>query len=601
MPVKILTTLLLLFTLLPAWIPSTAPAPVQTIRAMYVADVIALDSAAASLQRAVSGQLPERVLHKRFRLVRLAYKQTEWLTEALYPFSARQLNGPPVPEGELEGGAGRQIDPEGFQVVEEMLFPYDPARQPDVLKQLVNIRQTIRLLWQVGTSAQLTDSKLFDALRLQLFRIITLGISGFDSPVDRQSLPEAAVTIRTIRRVLAQYPVAEANPELVTEINSLLNLAEKCLRRSSFDRFDRLDFIRTVANPLGEALAEAQKTLQIPVVTGRRMLATSARTLSDSGIFDPYVFAPVGSPKPTPDRIALGRMLFESTLLSDNSRSLTSRSCASCHQPERAFTDGQATTLALGSAHDRIKRNTPTLLHAGLQGFQFLDARSLTIEEQIHDVLNNPREMGGSWPAAIRAIKADPAVMALFRRAYGEQAVSRETVSNAVAHYVRSLARFDTCFDRYMRHDPTAQLTSTEQLGFNLFMGKAKCGTCHFYPIFNGTVPPDYKRTESEVIGVPATVEERSVSPDSGRYGVTRLAIHLRAFKIPGLRHVALTAPYMHNGVYRTLEQVIDFYDKGGGNGLGFMLPNQTLPDQKLALTPREKQALIAFLHTLSY
>lgn len=599
MPLAVRLLYILLLTMLPAWRPSPDLAPVQTIRAMYVADVVALDSATAVLYRAVNAEKPPRVIRQRFRQARLAYKRIEWLTEALYPFSARQLNGPPVPEGELEGGVGRQVDPQGFQVLEETLFPYNPAEKEIALAQLAYIQCATRLLWQVGTSAPLTDSKVFDALRLQLFRIITLGISGFDSPVDQRSLPEAAMSLQTLQRVLALYPVATADPALSHELNRLFTEAGNRLRRSSFNRFDRLVFIRTVANPLGEALAEAQQALHIPVVTGRRMLATSARTLSDSGIFDPYVFAPVGSPKPTPDRIALGKMLFESTLLSDNSRPLTQRSCAGCHQPERAFTDGQTTALALGSAHDRIKRNTPTLLHAGLQVFQFLDARSLTIEEQIDDVLTNPREMGGSWRGALKAIQADAAVMAAFGRAYGSLPVSRETVSNAMAHYVRSLTGFNTRFDRYMRHDPTAQLTSTEQLGFNLFMGKAKCGTCHFYPIFNGTVPPDYVRTESEVIGVPATADNRRVSPDSGRYGVTRLAIHLRAFKIPGIRGIANTAPYMHNGVYQTLEQVIDFYDKGGGNGLGFALPNQTLPDQKLALTPREKEALIAFLRAL--
>ncbi|OIN57016.1 cytochrome c peroxidase [Arsenicibacter rosenii] len=594
-----LSLLILLLASLPAWRPPADLAPGQTIRAMYVADVVALDSATAGLYRAVSGGKSPGGIRQRFRQARLAYKRIEWLTEALYPYSARRLNGPPVPEGELEGGVGQQINPEGFQVIEETLFPYDPGEKTAVLTQLTRIRQTIRLLWQVSTSVQLTDSKVFDAMRLQLFRIITLGISGFDSPVDRQSLPEASVSMQALRRVLAHYPVAEADPALAGKLDRLFAKAGRLLRRSSFEGFDRLVFIRTVANPLGEALAETQQKLHIPVLTGRRMLAASARTLSDSGIFDPYVFAPVGSPKPTPDRIALGKMLFSGTLLSDNARPLTRRSCAGCHQPERAFTDGQTTALVLGSAHDRIRRNTPTLLQAGLQVFQFLDARSLTIEEQIHDVLNNPREMGGSWPAALNAIQADAAVMAAFRRAYGGLAVSRETISNAIAHYVRSLTGFNTRFDRYMRCDPATQLTTEEQQGFNLFMGKAKCGTCHFYPIFNGTVPPDYTRTESEVIGVPATADNRSVSPDSGRYGVTRLAIHLRAFKIPGIREAANTAPYMHNGVYPTLEQVIDFYDKGGGNGLGFGLPNQTLPDQKLSLTPHEKRALIAFLRTL--
>ncbi len=98
---------------------------------------------------------------------------------------------------------------------------------------------------------------------------------------------------------------------------------------------------------------------------------------------------------------------------------------------------------------------------------------------------------------------------------------------------------------------------------------------------------------------MPATPDERRIDPDSGRYLTTKLAIHARAFKIPTVRQVAKTAPFMHNGVYQTLAQVVDFYDRGGGRGVGFSLANQTLPDDKLNLTTSEKRALVAFMNSL--
>jgi len=102
------------------------------------------------------------------------------------------------------------------------------------------------------------------------------------------------------------------------------------------------------------------------------------------------------------------------------------------------------------------------------------------------------------------------------------------------------------------------------------------------------------------VLGVPATALARTLDPDLGKYNTTRFNLHRNAFKTPTVRNIAQTAPYMHNGVYQTLAEVVDFYNKGGGKGLGFSLENQTLPSDKLNLTPRERKALTAFMKALS-
>jgi cytochrome c peroxidase len=130
-------------------------------------------------------------------------------------------------------------------------------------------------------------------------------------------------------------------------------------------------------------------------------------------------------------------------------------------------------------------------------------------------------------------------------------------------------------------------------------MGKGKCATCHFFPLFNGTVPPAYQETESEVLGAPATAAGKEVDSDVGKFVLTEREPHRYAFKTPTVRHVSKTAPYMHNGVYKTLEEVVDFYNNGGGNGLGFNLENQTLPFDELNLTINEKKALVAFMRVL--
>jgi cytochrome c peroxidase len=136
--------------------------------------------------------------------------------------------------------------------------------------------------------------------------------------------------------------------------------------------------------------------------------------------------------------------------------------------------------------------------------------------------------------------------------------------------------------------------------GFNLFMGKTKCATCHYMPLFNGTFPPRYIFVESEVIGVPHSMANTTIDDDMGRYDILHTGAFRHAFKITTVRNAARTAPYMHNGVFKTLQQVMDFYNKGGGIGLGFKIDNQTLPAEKLDLTQKEQDDVIAFVKSLN-
>jgi cytochrome c peroxidase len=179
--------------------------------------------------------------------------------------------------------------------------------------------------------------------------------------------------------------------------------------------------------------------------------------------------------------------------------------------------------------------------------------------------------------------------------------VTSRALRLAIAAYVRSLTRVSAPFDRAVRGDSTA-LGAEARDGFNLFMGKARCGTCHFAPLFGGAMPPSFAENEPEVIGVPERSRARRpvVDPDSGRFNVRRIDQHLHAFKTPSLRNVALTAPYMHNGAFPTLESVVDFYDAGGGTGIGATVSHQTLPADSLHLSVREKRAIIAFMRALT-
>jgi cytochrome c peroxidase len=243
-----------------------------------------------------------------------------------------------------------------------------------------------------------------------------------------------------------------------------------------------------------------------------------------------------------------------------------------------------------------VKRNTPTLSNIAFQRSFFYDSRVSYLEDQAVAVITNENEMHGSLEKSVLDLKKSKKYIANFKKAFPNKEITSFAIKNVLASYIRSLSNYDSKFDGYMRGEN--QLNLDEIAGFNLFAGKAKCATCHFIPLTNGTVPPNFDRSESEVLGVPG--RNKKLDIDFGKYDLTHAEVNRYSFKTPTIRNIALTAPYMHNGVFKTLEEVVDFYDGGGGEGLGFNLPNQTLPTDKLNLTPSEKKQLIAFMKTLT-
>lgn len=276
----------------------------------------------------------------------------------------------------------------------------------------------------------------------------------------------------------------------------------------------------------------------------------------------------------TADKIALGAALFGDPRLSGNGR----RTCAGCHQPERAYTDGRRQALALSGA--RLRRNTPSLWNLAWSKQLFWDGRAPSLEEQVQKPIEAADEMGGDWPAIMRRLEADEAMLARFRSAFPDEPnISRTTVARALASYLRSLVSPPTRFDVWIEGDPDA-LSAAEARGFGLFVGKAGCVLCHVGWRFTDDRFHD--------IGLPGT--------DPGRGGVVGGTPGLMAFRTPGLRELARTAPYMHDGSKPTLAAVLDHYT-------GRFVPRPSLAtnmNRGLRLNAAEKADLVAFLTTLS-
>jgi cytochrome c peroxidase len=533
----------------------------------------------------------EKQLQQLFRDTRLAYKKFEWAAEYYMPIQTRFINGPPVQEVKLDGSV---FAPAGLQVIENYLFPkYDKAKNKELVAQLKLLKTNCNKYKLYFTNQDVLNWQVFDAARQQVFRVQTLGITDFDNPLLQNSLIESATSLESITRVLSYYADGNDSSKLISQLTACINYLRN---NNHFNSFNRASFITDYSNPVCISILNLSTALKIPLVKYNRLLNQEAKTLFDKNAFNVNAYASDPSFYITDKKVALGRKLFADPVLSGTQ----TRSCQSCHQPEKAFTDGFTRNTVINT-NTLLRRNTPTLINAALQPAQFADLRATMLEDQVLDVVENKQEMHGSMKQATARLYSNKVYRQMFHDAFPKidtVGIPVYEVTNAIGSYIRSLVMLNSRFDEYMRGNKAA-MNQAEINGFNLFMGKAKCATCHYMPLFNGTLPPKFIRIESEVIGVPRYVKGTSLDTDMGRYNLVKVDSYRHAFKITTVRNAAQTAPYMHNGVFTTLEQVVDFYNKGGGAGMGLKVDNQTLAADKLNLSPKECNELVAFMKSL--
>jgi len=530
----------------------------------------------------------EKAIKQSFLLARAKYKQLEYYIEYFFPSTAVMLNGAPIDEIEL--GENLIENPTGFQVMEEIIYE-EPSKENrlELLNEIKKMQLNLQRVSRFNEQYQLTDAQLFDAIRLEIFRITSLGITGFDTPAALQAIPETASALKGIEDVLVKYD-ASANKTIAPAIAYLNN-------NPDFNSFDRLTFITAYLDPISKHINLLRIEKKIPTAASGSALRDDAVTMFQPNAFNVNKFVGNSTLFINDDKIALGKTLFNDPVLSNGGK----RSCATCHHQSLAFTDGLTKAAAI-SKGETLLRNTPTLTYAGLQRGFFYDLKAGTLEDQALDVVHHKQEMDGSLAQASARINTSKTYSTLFQKAYQDKTgkVDPWKIQHALASYIRSLSPFNSKFDRYMRGDKK-QLNEEEKKGFNLFMGKAKCGSCHFAPLFNGTPAPLFIKSEAEVLGVPASTDtiKPKIDQDLGRYALYAYPQYKHAFKTSTLRNITKTAPYMHNGVYKTLEQVMDFYNRGGGAGMGITVDNQTLAADKLNLSNTEIKQIIAFLGTL--
>jgi cytochrome c peroxidase len=591
--------------------------PLVLIKKQYAKDLEKMELSIRELSELSKslkeGQGTTEQLQSHFLNTRLQFKRLEFLLDYFDPFLVvKSINGAPLPKLEPNIPEINVIQPNGLQRLDELIFSENPkAEVEDIIHLSTKLEKVFEQTKAYQLRKQFQHRYVFEALRYGVIRLYTLGLTGFDTPGSVHAIPDAIAATKSMQESFQIYQniTPAAQIEAWENINNLFKNSLTYLENNNdFDTFDRLFFLKTYTNPLYAALYGFQKTLNIEFSEEVDQTLSAhnyhSQNLFDKQFFNPSFFTEIAeSDLNDSKKIELGKILFFDPILSRNME----MSCASCHHPEKAFTDGLPKSKS-NRPGKFTRRNSPTLVNVTYSTRYFLDLREYDLERQIKHVMHDSLEFNMDFLDAAERLKGSATYMQLFKDAYGKRdkyGISTWSISNALAAYVNSLTSFNSPFDQYVKGQQK-ELAADIKKGYNLFMGKAACGTCHFAPVFNGTVPPYYQDSESEVLGV--LMDFDTLNPvldgDLGRLSnglpEEEAAHFAHSFKTVTLRNIALTAPYMHNGSMETLEEVMDFYNRGGGAGMGLDLPHQTLPDTPLNLNPAEIKSIIAFMESLT-
>ena len=307
-----------------------------------------------------------------------------------------------------------------------------------------------------------------------------------------------------------------------------------------------------------------------------------AESKADSGVEDTSFYEPLPAgiyPQNNPwsqEKEDLGKLLyFDPRLSGDNTIS-----CATCHHPDKGWSDGHPRTIGFGGKE--LGRHSPTIINSGYFEAQFWDGRASSLEEQAKGPIQSPVEMNQKPDELIEELGAIKEYQEMFSKVFGDSGITLDNIAKAIATFERSVVSKNAAYDKYMEGDKKA-MSSAAVNGMKLFFGKAKCSICH-----NGPALTD---SGFHNIGVK---QHGPLTEDLGRYNVTKDEFDKGAFKTPGLRSISQSAPYMHDGSEATLKDVVDFYNRGGD-----VAENRTSLITPLDLSEQEVLEIVEFMKAL--
>ena len=557
-------------------------------------------------QYARSGEMNQDSFRALIHQARMDLKPLDFWFRYANPIEYKLINGPLPVEWETE-------------VFEKYEKPYKRIGSGLTLAEIaLNENDTQGLIKYIGSINSALNhfqpdsmAELFNTAdhfafcnRLYILNLSTLYTTGFECPDQDQIIPELLSMLKGVRTIYTAYTNTYTNNPLSGEY---LDKYDACIRwvenqPMNPQLFDHYTFVSQYVNQLYRLhanwiLKNGFRSKSMLDYT----INKEAQSIFDKEIYRGQntkgVFLRVNNIDDLNKIEQLGRLLFSDPLLSGNIQ----RSCASCHIPEHGFTDTTQGTALAFNHRGKLKRNAPSLLNSEYNHLIMQDGKHLTLQEQALSVITNPEEMNCSESLIMKRILSCKTYKVMLRDLSKLTPQSPEPsiahILSALTYYYSKFNASKSSFDDAM--ELKSELTLEAKRGFNLFMSKAQCATCHFLPLFNGVKPP-FVGSEFEVLGVPDDTAFTKFGADSGRYLINPSFETLYAFRTGTLKNINRTAPYMHNGVFKTLREVVAFYNDGGGNGRGLNISNQTLSADKLELTEQEISDILVFLGTLN-
>jgi len=547
-------------------------------------------------------------IKKQIQLTRYKLKSLDFWFRYLEPATYKKVNGPLPVEWETEvfEKFEKPYKREGAGLTLAALGLEEAHPDKNALTSLVRQSITALATYRADSITKNLTSyhHFFLCNRLFILNLAAIYTTGFECPDTTQIIPELRFMLHETRNMYAafneSFPATPVSETYLSLFGRTIAFADA--QPANYSSFDHFTFIRDYINPL--FILNQQMIKDYKVVT--RSLVDYSLNKQATSIFkkDIYngqnakgIFLRVDDTAALAEIEQVGKLLFYDPILSGNNM----RSCASCHKPAQYFTDTAAAASLQYNGKDLLRRNSPSLLNAQYNHLVMLDGKHYTLQHQIKAVVSNPEEMGGEEKELLRKIMSCSQYSKAFKKFLKytpqEPEVTLEHIASALTIYYTKFSGYYAPFDDAM--NDRRPINPAAQKGFNLFMSKAQCATCHFVPQFNGVKPP-FVGSEFEVLGVPEHKDYKQLSTDKGRYEVNPAEETLNAFRTGSVRNSAHTMPYMHNGVFNTMAEVIDFYDAGGGAGHGLNVGNQTLSSDSLHLSALEKTQLVQFITSLN-
>ncbi len=527
---------------------------------------------------------------------RLRYKSLEFLTPMLLePEAMSGINNSKF--WVWRDATAQRLYPEAgsMQRMEYILLNgFNPDADTTFAPALSRVDSLIFLFRSAAEQMEVSLVDYLYAMQLDQYRQYFRSATGYERIDTNQVLLEYQASLAGQAALAYRLSETTMYRKELHGIGKQLQKAQKYLQRTKFSELDRAEFmdkhLRDLWQRLTTIIREVREDNYVPE-WAQQYKWEGASPFSDDWL-EPDAFHPTD---PTTNRealVRLGRMLFFDPLLSKNNM----RTCASCHKPQKAFSDGRQTSQGFDMSEE-LERNGPSLINTVFNQYFGHDNRHPEMSGQILSVIHHPQEFRADMETIVARLKTSEEYRQLFRRAFPTRGVVDSVrVLQAITAYTNALVSFNAPFDRHMRGE-RAELAPEAIRGYNLFMGKAQCGGCHFPPLFSGMTPPDYKMQEFHSHGVHRGLiwDNETEDADYGMGKEMGAAYHY-FFKTPSLRNLSFTAPYMHNGIFNHLDSTLHF----------LFTPNEKAdnradyPPGIIPLSEKEQASIQAFLMSLN-